>query len=99
MTHDCHFNDFILIGPATHDFTSADVSVTSAKADGATSAKADGATSAKANGATSAKADGATSAKADGATSAKADGATSAMRHRRRHRRQSLAKKGERERD
>ena len=83
MTHDCHFNDFILIGPTTHDFTSADVSVASARADGAASAKADGATSAK----------------ADGATSAKADGATSAIRHRRRHQRQSLAKKGERERD
>ena len=55
----------ILIGPTTRDFVSADVSVTSAKADGATSAKADGATSAK----------------ADGATSAKADSATSAMRH------------------
>ena len=66
-----------------NDFISADVSVASAKAGGAASAKADGATSAK----------------ADGATSAKADGATSAMRHRRRHRRQSLAKKGERERD
>ena len=75
MTHDCHFNDFILIGPTTHDFISADVSVTSAKADGATSAKA------------------------EGATSAEADGATSAMRHEQRHQRQSLAKKGERERD
>ena len=54
MIRDCHFNDFILIRPTTHDFISADVSVASAKADGATSAKADGATSAKADGATSA---------------------------------------------
>ena len=40
MIHDYHFNDFILIGPATYDFISADASVISAKADGAISGDA-----------------------------------------------------------